>query len=74
MKPPTRLEREFLEAMLREYRRAMRRRSQLSILLDPWVAGLGLYIHASVAGPADTHTYQFPKEEPRSRVRARKRK
>ncbi len=46
-KPPTAFEREVLDIVLRELRRAMRMRGQLDIIVDPFVDGSGTHIFAS---------------------------
>lgn len=56
-KPPTPFERRVLEVLLCELRRAMRSKAQLSILVDPFVAGGGTYIFA---GPNEQgRSYSF---------------
>jgi hypothetical protein len=58
-RPPTDFEREVLDVLLRELRRAMRRKEQLSILVDPFTLGGGTYIFAAT-NPAG-HTYTIEK-------------
>ncbi len=41
------LEQDVLVVVLKELRRAMRMKGQLSIIIDPWTAGGGTYVHAS---------------------------
>ncbi len=46
-KPPTPFERDVLDVLLRELRRAMRMKGQLSIIIDPYIDGGGAFVHAS---------------------------
>ena len=47
MKAPTAFEQKVLDVVLRELRRAMRMRGQLTITIDPFVDGGGTHVFAS---------------------------
>lgn len=56
-KPPNAFERDVLDVLLTELRRAVRKRAQLSIILDPFVQGGGAYVFA--APSEQGHTYEI---------------
>lgn len=56
---PTKFECDVLDVVLRELRRAMRSKAQLSILIDPFVRG-GAYIFAAPNEEGTTYTIEAP--------------
>jgi len=58
MKPPTKFEREVLDVVLRELRRAMRMRGQLSLTIDPFTYLNGAHIFASPNTAGRTYTIE----------------
>lgn len=72
-RPPSAVEREVLDVVLVELRRAMRLRTQLTILLDPFTLGDGIYVFASPQEDGVTYTIgssslrRSPKKKPGGR-------
>lgn len=60
MKPPTVFEQRVLDILLRELRRAVRMKGQLSITIDPFVRGGGAHIFASPNATGHTYTVEVP--------------
>ena len=57
-KPPSAFERAVLDVVLVELRRAVWIRGQLSLTIDPFVAGVGAYVFASPNTSGRTYTIE----------------
>lgn len=71
-KPPTLLEREVLDVLLLELRRAMRMRGQLTIVLDPFAHLNGVEIFASPNTEGRSYTIEKPLEKMAKKKRGRR--
>lgn len=60
MRPPSAFEKRVLDVLLVELRRAMRRREQLSIIVDPFTMGSGTYVFAAPNEQGHTYTIERP--------------
>lgn len=71
-RPPTKWEREVLDILLVELRRAVRLKGQLEILIDPWLAGRGTYVFASAH--ATGRSYEIADRTPKWRTHGTRRR
>lgn len=71
-RPPNEFEREVLDVVLVELRRAMRLKGQLEILIDPWLAGRGTYVFASAHSSGNA--YEIASRTPKRRTHGTRRR
>jgi hypothetical protein len=70
-RPPNKFEREVLDVVLVELRRAMRMGEQLSILIDPFLVSGGAYIWAAPSDTGNQYEIDGPPVRRRKRRRSR---
>ena len=54
-RPPTPAEREVLDLVLGELRRAQRKREQIELLIEAWLVGVGFTVHVHRGHPVDIY-------------------